>query len=593
MKSSRSVLNRVCPRVLWTLCAVAFLFLAGALMSGAEDAALPESVGLEFHSLGDGTCYVEALGTCEDSHLVIPRLSPEGERVEGVSFFWLFATARHRITGMTFHENIRYIWPGLDYGINHTLTSISVHEDNPYFSCVDNCVVETATGTLVLACPDSPIPADGRVTKIGSRVYTAFGLTEIHIPEGITEIGYDSFSFNRFTEVSIPEGVTSIDMYAFDSCRLLREVVLPSTLKSLDPSAFSACMALETVYFRGTPEEWAALGIEFWYFGPNTEVICLGSSVEIYVPEGELWVSPNGVPAEGIVHCSDGHIRFCKAGAPQYAGLVADAQGKLYYFNSSRVAVKECYYVPSKHNGLLPASSYYFDENGVLKLDTTKNGIITDGDGQVRFYRDGIPQYAGLVQDGEGNYYYISSSTFTAVKNCSYTISKTNGLLAYGTYVFGADGKMQGLNGLVADADGNHRYYVNGDAQYMGLICVDGDFYYINSSKLAVKKRFHHVSKTNGLLEAGVYYFGADGKLMKDVQKNGLSVDEDGEIRYYENGAAVYAGLIRVDGYYYYINSSCRAVRDRTYTIGAPMLNDLLPGGTYVFDAQGRIVFDE
>ena len=76
-------------------------------------------------------------------------------------------------------------------------------------------------------------------------------------------------------------------------------------------------------------------------------------------------------------------------------------------------------------------------------VPAVKNGLIHDEDGAIRYYVDGVATYAGLVQDGEGNYYYISSSK-KAVTNCVYGVSasRSNGLLPAGTYEFGADGKM-------------------------------------------------------------------------------------------------------------------------------------------------------
>ena len=72
-----------------------------------------------------------------------------------------------------------------------------------------------------------------------------------------------------------------------------------------------------------------------------------------------------------------------------------------------------------------------------------KNGLYTDEDGEIRYYVDGVATYAGVVQDEDGNLYYINS-TKKAVKNCTYGISagRTNGLIEAGTYEFGADGKM-------------------------------------------------------------------------------------------------------------------------------------------------------
>ena len=57
---------------------------------------------------------------------------------------------------------------------------------------------------------------------------------------------------------------------------------------------------------------------------------------------------------------------------------------------------------------------------------------------------------------------------------------------------------------------------------------------------------------------------------------------------YVENGICVYKGLVEVDGYYYYINSSFKAVKSQTYYISRT--NDLLPAGNYEFDAEGKMI---
>jgi len=71
-----------------------------------------------------------------------------------------------------------------------------------------------------------------------------------------------------------------------------------------------------------------------------------------------------------------------------------------------------------------------------------KQGLIFDDDGEIRYYVDNVPTYAGLVQDADGNYYYISGSTLTAVKGGKYNVSKTNDLLPAGEYEFDENGKM-------------------------------------------------------------------------------------------------------------------------------------------------------
>ena len=42
------------------------------------------SVGLEFTSNRDGTCYVTGIGTCTDTDVVIPSISPDGDSVTSI-----------------------------------------------------------------------------------------------------------------------------------------------------------------------------------------------------------------------------------------------------------------------------------------------------------------------------------------------------------------------------------------------------------------------------------------------------------------------------------------------------------------------------
>ena len=57
---------------------------------------------------------------------------------------------------------------------------------------------------------------------------------------------------------------------------------------------------------------------------------------------------------------------------------------------------------------------------------------------------------------------------------------------------------------------------------------------------------------------------------------------------YAENGICVYKGLVYVDGYYYYINSSYKAVKSQKYYVSRT--NGLLPAGEYQFDAEGKML---
>ena len=80
------------------------------------------------------------------------------------------------------------------------------------------------------------------------------------------------------------------------------------------------------------------------------------------------------------------------------------------------------------------------------------------------------------------------------------------------------DGKMIIKQGIVHDADGQIRYYVDGVATYAGLVKdTDGSYYYISGNGcIAIRNRTAYITKTNGLLPAGTYTFGADGKMIVD-----------------------------------------------------------------------------
>ena len=248
---------------------------------------------------------------------------------------------------------------------------------------------------------------------------------------------------------------------------------------------------------------------------------------------------------------------------------------------------KDCWL--HKTNGLaLPEWGYYFDENGVIlhDEDTSKNGILKDGE-DLFYYVDGIKAPAGMIKIGDD--YYYANSKGQLIVNQTYYCSRMNGLMEEGTYAFDAEGKLiQGAtdkNGIVKDDDGVLRYYVNGKVTYVGLIEIDGDFYYVRSNGEVVTDCVYWITWTHGLKEAGYYTFDENGKLT-GTPKNGI-VEEDGVLHYYVNGTLTYAGLIKIGDDYYYVNSKCEVVRDCDYYIS--WTHDLMPQGRYHFDVDGKL----
>ena len=145
------------------------------------------------------------------------------------------------LTAITIPAGVTSIGNGVLFGCRG-LTSITVASGNTKYHSAGNCVIETATGTLVLGCKSSVIPADGSVTSIGYRAfYGCYGLTS----------------------VTIPEGVTSIGDYAFRSCTGLTSVTVPASMTSIGEYAFAGCIGLTSATFSG-PNGW-------WYARSSTD----------------------------------------------------------------------------------------------------------------------------------------------------------------------------------------------------------------------------------------------------------------------------------------------------------------------------------
>ena len=150
----------------------------------------PTSKGLEFESNGDGTCYVSGIGTCTDTDIIIPKISPEGEVV----------------------------------------TSIG---KEAFYECSD---------LTSIVIPNS-------VTSIGSYAfYQCTSLTSITIPESVTCIEYSTFQrCSSLVSIVIPNVVTSIGEEAFYECSGLTSIVIPNSVRSIDNRAFAYCTGFTSV----------------------------------------------------------------------------------------------------------------------------------------------------------------------------------------------------------------------------------------------------------------------------------------------------------------------------------------------------------
>ena len=325
---------------------------------------------------------------------------------------------------------------------------------------------------------------------------------------------------------------------------------------------------------------WMYIDGNYHYFDPDTGLAYYGKKYYIYSSSYKfdekgkvlsgLWIERNG-----------GTMYYY--GPSCYQRTWAEIDGNTYYFDLDGYRKEGICSFVAGINGY--TKWYEFSDEGVLIREFDENGLY-EFNGELYYLKNGINQN-GLFEV-DGYYYYFQSSTYTAVSG-RYWITTTNGLdFEQGFYDFDEEThrmiREEDKNGLIVESDGTH-YYVDGEQVYAGLVKVDGSYYYINSTLKAVTGRYW-VEKNNGLLPKGFYEFDENGKMIREEDKNGLIVESDGT-HYYVDGEQVYAGLIKVDGSYYYINSTLKAVTGRYWV---EKDNGLLPKGFYEFDENGKMI---
>jgi len=260
-----------------------------------------------------------------------------------------------------------------------------------------------------------------------------------------------------------------------------------------------------------------------------------------------------------------------------------------YYFGEDSKAVKDGMYKVEKNNGLpLPCYNYKFNADGIIEHDedTSKNGIC-DGDGSRFYYIDGVKVGEGLIMV-DGSYYYARTSTAEIIRGRSYWITKTNNYpVEAGLYNFDADGKMS-IDGFVEY--GGFTYYYDNGTLAKGFTKIGDDYYFFNAASGKMYKDIElWVGGNEYGIEAGLHYFGSDGKMLVQDVENGAReiVEKDGKLYLMIDKSTAPEGLYEIDGEYYYAQAyGVLAVDKEIYAT-----TELLDGtGWYRFGADGKLI---
>ena len=213
----------------------------------------------------------------------------------------------------------------------------------------------------------------------------------------------------------------------------------------------------------------------------------------------------------------------------------------------------------------------------------------------------------------DGNKYYAGKAPYGYFVTDLHTqIHKYGSDTEMGYFLFDQETAVwqEDYSGLYTDEAGEIYLIENGSwVGGVGLVQVDGDYFYFRTSTgTAVKDRTYWITVTNDLLPSGQYTFDETGKMINppdggEVEepdpptdpeepeiKNGI-VSENGSLYYYVDGVLTGAGLIQLDGDYYYVRTSNgEVVHGRTYWVTAT--NGLLPSAQYTFADDGKMILE-
>ena len=121
---------------------------------------------------------------------------------------------------------------------------------------------EYCTNVNSITLPDS-------ITSMGSNVFsgTAYWENESNWQNGVLYIGKhlletNSYFHRNVTGYSIKSGILTIASGAFGGCEHLQNITIPVSVKSIGQKAFNACGFLNSVYYKGSKEQWNNISIE-------------------------------------------------------------------------------------------------------------------------------------------------------------------------------------------------------------------------------------------------------------------------------------------------------------------------------------------
>ncbi|MBQ7173814.1 MAG: leucine-rich repeat protein [Clostridia bacterium] len=378
----------------------------------------PASTGLAFVPYGNGTCYLYGLGTCTDVEIVVPAISPLGDRVvaigdglmedeESCSGFF----GCNEIKSVVVPEGVTSIGEGAFVGctsmerieLPNSLTKIG---DCAFYGCtlLTEIVIPDNVTTVGVLAFDSctsmrSASLSKKMTSIAAGMFQRCNmLRNVTIPESVKTIEQYAFAGCNYLEsIDIPDSVTSIEQYAFANCASLESIVIPDSITSLETYTFASCSFLSGITL---PKTLTSIGEKvFADCDSLTEMTYLGTVDEWNkITKAEKW---DAATEKYLVHCLDGDYE-----KPLVEVIVPVADGLYTPVNKSSDYVK-------------------------LNVSfTDANGDARTGDIVIQLCPDCAPltvaNFKNLVSEG----YYDGTDFFRIIEGCMIQGGENEGMEA-------------------------------------------------------------------------------------------------------------------------------------------------------------------